>query len=80
MKTCDHKGYEYLHSKVRQNGRTIRRNWKCALCRMSILPPRQSKSERIVYAFKRGLSRRQVARKFRVKIARVDQAIRKALR
>jgi hypothetical protein len=34
----------------------------------------------MTYTFKAGLSRRQVARKFRVRIARVDRALRLALR
>lgn len=42
--------------------------------------PSKSKSDRMVRAFKEGLSRREVARKFKVTIAHLDQEIRKRLR
>jgi hypothetical protein len=78
-KKCGHpNGWRYLHNKVCRNGKIIR-NWRCAVCRKSVRPPRPTKDERIVSAFKGGLSRRQVGRKFGVKMERVDKAIRKAI-
>ncbi len=42
--------------------------------------PRESRGTRMVRAFKSGMSRQQVARKFKVSIAQVDRAIKKRLR
>ncbi len=80
MQPCDHKGWEFVDKKIRRGGKIVLRVWCCARCRALIPPPRMSKSDRMVREFKGGLSRRQVAREFKVSVAQLDQAIRKRLR
>ena len=79
VKRCNHKGFEVVWRKLRWRGKITRCVWRCAACRKFISAPRVSKSDRMVWAFKGGLSRRQVGRKFKVTVAQLDRAIRDRL-
>ena len=63
-----HKGYEF---------KADLRRWKCSKCRKFIKTPTDKD---LVNAFKSGLSRKQVARRYGVSVRKVDEAIRKYVR
>ncbi len=77
---CSHRGFEYVHRKVRRNGKIVRLLWRCAFCRKRLKGrPRENKNQRIVREFRGGLSVVGLARKHGVTMKRVEAAFREAL-